>query len=99
MSITIKYRTRKDHCKWCDQKLHESKTSEVRERNFTKGNLLEWTDDWKEIAEFEEDLQECVREFVYETISFFATSHEDRLLIENSEFDKVKQFILDEVVA
>lgn len=92
-SITIEYRTRKDYCQCCDQKLSNPKISEIREFEFNQKNLLSWGS-WDEIAEFPEDLRECVRDYVCETIRFFATDSSEKLIISVSEFSKVEQFVL-----
>lgn len=96
--VTVKYQTRKEYCQCCERKLDNPTTSEVREFHISKGDILSWSNEWKDIVEFEDDLNEIVMEFVYETIRFFATSYSDRLVIESSEFEKVKQFVLQEVV-
>jgi hypothetical protein len=95
-TVVVEYKTRKDYCQCCDQKLPNPKVSEIREFEFNKENLKSWTD-WKEVAEFEEDLKDIVIEYVCETIRFFAMSSDDRLLIGDSEFDKVRKFILEVV--
>jgi hypothetical protein len=95
--ISIKYRRQKFYCQCCEQKLPKPKTSDVKEFEFDTKHIADWAD-WKDIAEFEEDLQACVEEYVYDTIRFFATSSDEKILIEPSEIDKMKQFILNNVV-
>ena len=95
--VIIQYQTCEEYCRCCDQKLQNAKTSEIREFEFDKEDLSNYGD-WKVFAEFEEDLVEIIREFVYETIGFFATSSDTRLLIEEREFKKMRRFILDEVI-
>lgn len=52
------------------------------------------------VIEYRTRKEYCIiREYVYETISFFATSSYDRIIIEDSEFEKVKQFILNEIIS
>lgn len=96
-TITIKYRTRRDYCNCCDQKLPHVETSGYKEFKFSKENIKSWTD-WKEIAEYEEDFDNIVYEYVFNTIDFFATSSSDRVIVENSEIEKVKQFLLKEAI-
>lgn len=96
--VIIQYRTREEFCRCCDQKLQNAKTSEIREFEFDKQDLENYGN-WKKFAEFEDDLQEIIRDYVYETIRFFATSSDVRLLIDNSEIEKVKKFVLEEVIA
>ena len=97
-TIDINYRTRKEYCQCCNQKLPNVKTSEIKEFEFDK-DILKTAVNWEEFAEFEEDLQDIIREYIYETISFFATRSDERLIIDNKEFEKVKQFIYDEVIS
>lgn len=92
-TIVIEYRTQKDYCQCCEQKLPSPQISEIREFEL---NPMRYRD-WREVIEWEDDLQEIIREYVYDTIRFFAVSSFDNILIENSEFDKVKQFILSNV--
>jgi hypothetical protein len=96
-TIVVKYRTKKSYCQCCDQKLPKPKISEDKEFEFSLDRTKEWVN-WKEIAEFDDELGDIVNDYVYQTISFFATSY-DGLIIENSEFSKVKKFILDEIVS
>lgn len=99
--VTVEYKTQKQYCHCCGQKLEELKISEVREFYFSKENFLEWLpqEDWIMEAECDDELLEMVEEFVCETISFFATSSDVTILIDNSEFEKVKKFVLEKVIA
>jgi hypothetical protein len=97
-TIVVKYRTKKSYCQCCDQKLPKPKISADKEFEFGLERTKEWVD-WKEIAEFDEDLGDIVNDYVYQTISFFSTNSYDDLIIENSEYAKVKKFILEEIVA
>lgn len=87
----INYRTRRDYCHCCDRKLDNPKLSEIREFRIDKDDVLSWTE-WKVVIEYD-DIKYMVREFVCDTIRFFATNFDDKLLIEKSEFDKVIEFI------
>lgn len=95
-TVTVEYRTQQNYCHCCEQKLSKAKVSNIREFDISKENLLKW-DSWEGIVEDEEDLQAAVEEFVYETISFFATNYLDRIVVADSEFRKVKRFVLSEV--
>jgi hypothetical protein len=99
--VRVEYRTEQDHCKCCGHKLEKPKTSEIREFYLSKDDCFDWLDEenWKIEAEDEEELQQMVEEFVYESISFFATSSYEVIHIERSELAKVKQFILEKVVS
>jgi hypothetical protein len=99
--ITVQYQIRKDYCNCCGHKLEKPQISQTREFDFSKGDCLEWLseDNWKVEVNYEDEFNEIIREFIYETISFFATSSDTKILIENSEFEKVKKFILEEITA
>jgi hypothetical protein len=98
--VTIEYKTMQTYCHCCEQLLPNPQTSVTREFNLSKENILQWTEYWKEIAEASEDeLEDVISELVYETIRFFAVSSYDKVIIESGEFDKVKKFILKEVIA
>ena len=100
-TITVKYRTKKTYCNCCGQEIENAKTSDVREFNFDKEDCLTWLsqEGWEVEATCEDGFQDLIREFVYETISFFATSSDTKIIIEDSEFEKMKKFVLEEVVA
>ncbi|MCR6108672.1 hypothetical protein HXA34_20465 [Salipaludibacillus agaradhaerens] len=100
-TVTVEYRTRKHYCHCCDQKIENPKTSEVRDFNFSKDSCLEWLsqEHWITEAEYEDELNQTIKEFVYETIGFFATSSSTKIIIDNHELEKVKKFVLEEVVA
>lgn len=91
-TVIINYKTRKDYCHCCEQKLPNAKTSGNREFVISKDDVM-GSRDWKEVLEFEDDFQSIVEEYIYETISFFATNSYEKIFIENSEFEKVKQLI------
>jgi hypothetical protein len=95
--VVVKYQTETKICSCCNQKLPNPKTSKVREFQFSKEGALGWAD-WHAAAEFPEDMDSMVPDFVYETISFFATNFDEKIIIEDSEIEKVKEFILREFV-
>ncbi|MFE8704124.1 hypothetical protein ACFYKX_26505 [Cytobacillus sp. FJAT-54145] len=95
-TIVIEYQTQSEFCSCCDQILPKPKISGVKEFELSEDNLSSYQD-WKEAIEFDDDFNEMVREYVYDTIRFFATSSDDRIIIENREFEKVKQFILGSI--
>lgn len=97
--VVIRYKTRKDYCHCCGHKLDSPKISGIKEFEFNKENAVYWGgEEWKFAAEDQDYLQQLIQEFVYETISFYATSSYEKLLIENSEFENVKKLILSEVI-
>lgn len=97
MSIVVKYQTEKHYCSCCNQKLPSVETSKVKEFEFNKDASLSWVN-WNEVAQYPEDMESMVPEFVYETISFFATNSDEKIIVEDSEIEKVKEFILREVI-
>ncbi|MCM3746550.1 hypothetical protein M3223_04195 [Paenibacillus pasadenensis] len=72
--------------------------SKERVFNIGKNDALSWAD-WKDIAEYPEDMERLVPEFVHEIISFHAVDSYETIIVEQSEVDRVKEFILKEVVA
>lgn len=88
--LTIPYRVKTDTCKCCHQSLKDPALSPVREFDFYKHNFEEYTSHWRD---FEEDeLREVSREFLYETIDFFACSGDVRLLIEEKDVERMYAF-------
>ena len=96
--ITVNYQTRKDYCNCCEQKLPNAKISEMKEFDFDKKSLMSWGD-WNELAQYDDDLNDCVEQYVCETIGFFAESSTERILVNESELVKVKEFILKELTS
>lgn len=96
-SVTIEYRTKKEYCSCCNQKLPEVSTSKIRKFEISKAGAKQWID-WGEAAEYPEDMERLVPEFVHETISFFATNSYEKIIVEDSEIERVRAFILNEVI-
>lgn len=99
--VKVEYRTEQSHCSCCGHKLEKPKTSGIREFYFSKDNCTDWLEqeNWRYEAKYSEAFQQMVEEFIYDTISFFATSPYERIRMEKSEIEKVKQMILKEVIA
>jgi hypothetical protein len=95
-TVTVKYQTKKAYCSCCEQKLPKAEVDN-REIEFTVKNALDWVN-WNEVVEYHEDMESMVPEFIYETISFWATDSHEKIMFEDSEVEKVKDFILREVV-
>jgi hypothetical protein len=97
-NVVIKYQTQKHYCTCCNQKLPNPEMSKVREFKISKEDALQWAP-WHEAAEFPEDMESMVPDFVYGTIDFFATNSNEKIIIENSEIEKVREFILRVVIS
>lgn len=97
-SVIVKYKTQKQYCSCCDQKLPSPKVSKEMEFEISKEGALQWTN-WHDAAEYTEDMEGMVPEFVHEIISFHATNSHEKIIIEKSEVEKVREFILRVVVA
>jgi hypothetical protein len=99
--VVVEYKTKKTFCHCCGQTIENPKTSQARSFSFTRNDCLEWLDQeyWNSEAEDEGELNRLVDEFVYDTIDFFATSSDEMVIVEKDELEKVKAFILKEVVA
>lgn len=99
--VRVEYKTQQNHCSCCGHKLENPKTSEVRGFYISKDDCYAYLSEeyWKTEAENDVELEIMVEEFVHETIDFFAISSHEVTLIEKSEIEKVKQFILENVIA
>lgn len=77
--IAVNYKTQRDYCSCCNQKLPKPKISKDRHFNFSKDTFLEWLsqENWQIEATDNDELQRIVEEFVLETISFFATNSDE----------------------
>lgn len=95
-SITVEYKTQKSYCSCCHQKLEKPETSKVKTMEFSKETALSWAP-WTEIAEDPEDMESLVPEYVRETIYFFAASSLEKVIVEKSEIEKVKSWIVNHV--
>lgn len=97
-NVVVKYKTVKTYCSCCYQKLPDPKVSKEREFIISKDDVLNWAE-WEEIVKYPEDVERMIPEYVHETISFHATGSEERIIVEQGELDRVKEFILQAFVA
>ena len=94
--ITINYKIHKDICHCCHQELPEPEAIKDMDFTFSKRNMMDYAP-WEDIVEIDEEFDEIVEEFVYDTIRFFAMSSDDKLVVKPTELTKVKKFILKSV--
>lgn len=97
-TVAVKYQTQISHCSCCNQKLPQKELSKIKEFQINKETAESWTD-WNAAAQFPEDLESLVSEFIYETIRFFSVHSNEKIIIEDSEEDKVRQWILTVITA
>lgn len=99
--VTVQYVTQRAHCTCCRQKLPQLETSAERHFKISARDVIDWAEEdiWRDISESPEELDDMVREFTYEIISFHAADLSDEVVIGKSELDKVKEFISREVIA
>lgn len=95
-TVVVGYQTKQTDCGCCGQPLPEEKKSEIREFEITENDLEDWGD-WEDIVKFDDEMHGIVDEFVHETISFFATTSDEVVTVEDNEIRKVRQFILESV--
>lgn len=95
-TITVEYKTQRTHCPCCNQKLEKTVGSKVKTMEFSKETALNYAP-WNEIAEYPDDMEKMIPEYVRETIYFFAGDLYEKVIIENSEIEKVKQWIINDV--
>lgn len=93
-SVTVEYKTKKSYCDCCGQEVANPRVSDLREYVISEELVRGWGD-FKFIIEHEDDLNDMVEEFVYETISFFTVGSGAQIVIENDQLDKVKGFVRD----
>lgn len=98
--VIVEYRTIKHDCPCCGQSIKNPKESDNKMFRFFKRDFIDWAsqESWQIEASDPDSLDYMVRDFVAETISFYAVDSEDQLLIENSEFAKVRKFVQGEIV-
>lgn len=94
-SIVVKYSTKKKYCSCCSQELPNEVVSDEREFEISSEAAASWTD-WDLIAEFPEDMD--VGEFVHEVIYFHSVNSNEKLMVNDSEVERVRSWILDTVV-
>jgi len=96
-SVVVTYQTQQTYCRCCNQSLAQEKVSAPMQIAITKETALSWSE-WNDIVDYPEDLDGIVYEFVRETIYFYSATSYEKLLIDDAEYEKVKEFILKEVV-
>lgn len=97
-TLTLKYKAEQIFCGCCHQKLPTPKMSKEREFTISKSGAMSWTD-WEAVVEWQEELGSMVPEYVHDTISFHALGGNETLIIEESEIEKVKEFLIREFSA
>lgn len=93
-TITVKYHTLKSRCTCCNQKLPVAETIN-KEIVIDKETAYCWTD-WDDVDP--EDVESMVPDFVYDTISFYASNLFEDFTVEDGELERVKEFFLREIV-
>lgn len=96
-TVKVKYKTERSYCACCNQKLPDVETSKTKEFEIDKDTALSYGD-WSFVAGYPEDMEDAVSEFVYETIVFYSANTPERIIIDDSEIQKVEEFILREVI-
>lgn len=97
-TIAVEYKTQKKYCSCCHQKLEKPEVSKVKTMTFSKDTALSWAP-WPEIVEYPEEMESLVPEYVHETISFFSADSYEKIIVENSEIEKVKTWLINEVAS
>ena len=89
--ITVKYQTKRIFCRCCDRELEDPAISDIREFDFYLQDLKN-DNDWVLFDEVEE-LPDVVEEYVYNTVIFFAVSHDDGIIFLDGEVDRILDYI------
>lgn len=83
-TITIRYQIKKEYCSCCSREFEIPELGEEREFDITLKNLLDWAEWIVKTDLDEEDISAVVREYINDTIRFFAlNSNEDLLIIDD----------------
>ncbi|OKP91404.1 hypothetical protein [Paenibacillus sp. P32E] len=98
--ITVNYVTQRAHCKCCEQRLPQVETSKVKQFTIKTEDVTDWAEHemWESSYVCPDEFTEMVSEFTNETIQFFAADMFDHVVMEKTELDKVKEFIMREVL-
>lgn len=89
--ITLRYQVKRSFCHCCEQELKNPEISEVREFDFHLKDLKEHGD-WHLYDEHDE-LEEVADAYIYEDITYFASSSLDRVSLCEGELERFVQFI------
>lgn len=95
--ITIKYQTAKEYCSCCSREFDIPEFGEVREFDVTLKSFFEWADWSSEYEVDDEDVAETVREYLFDTISFYALSGTEILKICEGEEWKVIDLVIEAI--
>lgn len=90
--ITINYQVIEEYCPRCKHSAKDPKPSGVRTFSFTEENILS-AREWKRYKDSPEVFDEKVKEYVYDTIDFYAVDSNALILLEPEELDKISLFI------
>jgi hypothetical protein len=96
-SVIVNYQIQKEYCSCCKQQLPSTETSKVKEFEIDKETTMCWNN-WNETAEFPEDLDGLVNDFIHDTISFFTVNSYEKIVFKDSEVEKVKEFIMKIII-
>lgn len=92
-TITIRYQTSKEYCSCCSREFEIPELGEEREFDITLKNLLDWAE-WIEKTDLdEEDISTVIREYINNTVRFYALNSNEDLVIIDGEINKVKNMV------
>lgn len=89
--IIVKYQIQKEFCRCCNRDLDDAEIGEVREFDFYLKQLKEDVE-WN-LYDEECELDEVIRDYVYETIDFYAVNTYDRLILPKEELNKISEHV------
>jgi hypothetical protein len=93
--ITLKYKSVRSNCHCCGQSLGAVKWSDYKEFDFDKDSIDTWSN-WREYVDDPDVFAEEMKDYAYTTIFHWAVDSNDNIHIDESEFDKLKEYILKE---
>lgn len=99
IDVTIQYQISKEFCSCCGHELEKS-LSEVREFDIILNNIIQYAN-WQNIDAEDinmDEVSEMVGEYIYDTITFFAVSSNDRLHLGEGEEEKVSKMLYERLI-
>lgn len=95
--ITVQYTSARDYCRCCDRDLDEPVVSEVRDFDFYISSLKE-DNDWN-LYDEEDELDDVVDEYIFNKVSFYAVSGDERIKFLGDGKDKILQYIKNNLLS
>ena len=91
--IIVKYTKAKTECRCCGRSFENPEYGEEKEFEITLQNVFHWAQ-WREVEDiYDEDLEQMVEEYLWDTIHFYACDTEDKLQINEDDVKTIIQMV------